>query len=55
MGGAQVVDNVVAISAMDETNLQGMVHLISHYDRIARVIVPLNISLCESTRFVSPT
>ena len=55
VGGAQVVDNGVAISEMDETNLQGMVYLISHYGRIARLIVQSNISLRESARYVSPT
>ena len=44
MGGAQVVDNGVSILAMDETNLQGVVHFINHYDRIERVIVPPNIT-----------
>ena len=32
---------------MDETNLQGMVHFISHYDRIARVTVTPNITLVK--------
>ena len=54
VGGAHVVDNGVAISAVAETNLQGMFHVISHYDMIARVIVLPNITLCKSARYVSP-
>ena len=40
VSGAQVVDNEFAILVMAETNFQGMVHFISNYDRIERVIVP---------------
>ena len=47
VGGAQVVDNGVAISEMAETKLQGVVYFISHYDRISIVIVPLNINLVK--------
>ena len=47
VGGAQVVDNGVAISAMAETNLQGVVRFISHYDRISILIVPPSITLVE--------
>ena len=46
-GESQAVDNGVTISEMDETNHQGMVHFISHYDIIARVIVPPNITLVK--------
>ena len=55
VGGAQMFDNVVAILAMSKTNFQGMVHFIRHYDRIAGVIVPSYITLCESAKYVSPT
>ena len=42
--GAHVVDNGFNISVMAETNLQGVVNFVRHYDRIARVIVPPNIT-----------
>ena len=32
---------------MAETNLQGMAHFISHYDRISRVIMTQNITLVK--------